>query len=88
VQGYYGSWLPFLLDPTAAALVLPLGSHRGSLSLRERGKRLKTPKITRAIYLKTSAGKCSRLSGFGLGDSHDATYSEFRQDYIYVMKKT
>ena len=80
MQGYYGSWLPFLLDPTAAALVSPLGSHCGSLSLRERGKRLKAPKIAGAIYLKTSADKCSRLRAFGLGDSHDATYSEFRQD--------
>jgi hypothetical protein len=38
------------------------------------------------IYFNTSAGKRPRLRGFGLGDGHDATYSEFRQDYIYVMK--
>lgn len=33
VQGYYGSWLPFLLELSAAAGDLPLGFHRGELSL-------------------------------------------------------
>jgi len=33
VQGYYGSWLPFLLELSSAAGVLPLGFHRGELSL-------------------------------------------------------
>jgi hypothetical protein len=35
VQGYYGSWLPFLLELSAAAGFLPLGFHRGELSLGE-----------------------------------------------------
>jgi hypothetical protein len=33
VKKYYGSWLPFLLDPSANAKVLPLGFHRAHLSL-------------------------------------------------------
>jgi hypothetical protein len=33
VQGYYGSWLPFLLELSAAAGFLPLGFHRRELSL-------------------------------------------------------
>ena len=32
-SGYYGSWLPFLLELSAAAGSLPLGFHRGELSL-------------------------------------------------------
>ena len=56
VQGYYGSWLPFLLDPTAAALVSPLGSHRGSLSPRDIRKRLKMPMTADAILFNTSTG--------------------------------
>jgi hypothetical protein len=33
VQGYYGSWLPFLLELSAAAGDSPLGFHRRELSL-------------------------------------------------------
>jgi hypothetical protein len=32
VQGYYGSWLPFLLELCAAAGILPLGFRRGESS--------------------------------------------------------
>jgi hypothetical protein len=33
VQGYYGSWLPFLLELSATARNLRLGFHRRELSL-------------------------------------------------------
>jgi len=43
-QGYYGSWLPFLLDLSANPSALPLGFHRAHLSLRAR-KTMKPSKI-------------------------------------------
>ena len=66
MQGYYGSWLPFLLDPTTAALVLPLGSHRGNLSLRDAGSRLEMPKAAGEMFFNGIAGKRSSLNALGL----------------------